>query len=118
MNAAGCAQAHVVIPKESLRLLTELVAKLGGRLIAGACPDESFVVSPPLAENDRIGILLKAARLRADMTQKELAAAIGVPQSHISEFEKNRRRIPRAKAEELARVLETTPNHFLPRGLV
>jgi transcriptional regulator with XRE-family HTH domain len=32
--------------------------------------------------------MLKGLRLRAEMTQKELAEAIGVPQSHVSEYEK------------------------------
>jgi transcriptional regulator with XRE-family HTH domain len=49
------------------------------------------------------------------MTQKELAAAVGVPQSHVSEYEKNKRAIPRGEAKELAKILKTVPSHFLER---
>ena len=114
MNAIALAKAQVEIPRDSLRLFTELVVKLGGRLLKQTDEDDAVYISPPIPERERIGVLLRGARLRAGLTQKALARAIGVPQSHISEYEKNRRAIPRAKAEELARVLKTVPTHFLP----
>jgi DNA-binding XRE family transcriptional regulator len=116
MNTVTLAQAHVEIPRESLRLFIELVTKLGGRLLKQNEEDSTVYISPPLHERERIGVLLCGARLRAGLTQKALAAAIGVPQSHISEYEKNKRPIPRAKAEELAKVLKTVPTHFLPKA--
>lgn len=68
---------------------------------------------PPLPESERVGRMLKGLRLREGMTQIQLAEAIGVPQSHISKYEKNRRTIPPAKAEELATLLHTVPGYFL-----
>ncbi len=109
-------QARFEIPTECLKLLEEIVVRFGGKIIRQEDDAEGYVVIPPIPERERIGRLLVGARLRAGLTQKALAAAIGVPQSHISEYEKNKRSIPRAKAEELARVLETVPTHFLPRS--
>lgn len=75
--------------------------------------DEKVVRVPPLPESKRVGRMLKGLRLREGMTQLQLAKAIGVPQSHISEYEKNKRTIPPAKAEELATLLHTVPGYFL-----
>ena len=52
-------------------------------------------------------------RQRAGMTQKALASAIGLPQSHISEFEKNRRVVPYKHAQKLAEALHSIPSHFM-----
>ena len=73
-------------------------------------------IAPPIPETERIGRMLRGARVRAGMTQKQLATAIGVPQSHISEYEKNKRHIPKHKAEEAAKVLNTVATHFLSRN--
>jgi len=67
----------------------------------------------PMPEVDRGGKMLRALRLRAGMTQKALADAIGLPQSHISEFEKNRRAVPYKHAQKLAEVLRTIPSHLM-----
>lgn len=75
--------------------------------------DEKVVTVPSLPESERVGRMLKGLRLREGMTQLQLAKAIGVPQSPISEYEKNKRTIPPAKAEELATLLHTVPGHFL-----
>ncbi|MDR2934646.1 MAG: helix-turn-helix domain-containing protein [Candidatus Adiutrix sp.] len=92
--------------------LSKLVAKLGGELVI----DDEVVTVPPMPEEERVGRMLRGLRLRAGMTQKELAAAIGVPQSHVSEYEKSKRAIPRGKARELAKVLKTVTANFLPRA--
>lgn len=116
MNSVALSLARVEIPAECMTLLAEIVSKFGGRIVTQEAAVEEVVVIPPIPERERIGRMLHGARLRAEMTQKQLAAAIGVPQSHISEFEKNKRPIPPAKAAELARVLKTVPTHFLPRA--
>lgn len=104
--------ADLSIPTENFELVAALVAKLGGRLeVKGG----ELITVPPMLESERPGRMLKGLRLRAEMTQKELAAAIGVPQSHVSEYEKNKRRIPEGKAKELAKLLKSVPSNFLPR---
>lgn len=75
--------------------------------------EDTCIESKPLADEIRPGKLLRAARLRADLTQKELALKIGVPQTHISQYEKNKRKIPMQKAKQLANILNTSEKYFL-----
>ena len=104
------AHAHITVPADCLPLVTELVTRLGGSM-ADACGEAYPVI--PLAETERGGKMLRALRLRAGMTQKALADAIGLPQSHISEFEKNRRAVPYKHAQKIAEVLHTIPSRFM-----
>lgn len=118
MNAEALRYAKVALPDEAMGILGALVERLGGRF--HLCKEEAdcietVYVSQPMPEAERPGRMLKGLRLRADMTQKALAKAIGVPQSHVSEYETNKRKIPPAKAEELAKLLETVATDFLPR---
>jgi DNA-binding transcriptional regulator YiaG len=112
MNTQFLTNATLSIPAENLELIATLVSKLGGRL---EIKDEELLTAPPMPEQERPGRMLKGLRLRAEMTQKELAEAIGVPQSHVSEYEKNKRRIPAGKAKELAKLLNSVPSNFLPK---
>jgi len=113
MNAELMQRACLELPPASLRIVAELVKALGGRLLKENSEEELVYIAPPIPESERVCRMLKGARLRAGMTQKELASAIGVPQSHISDYEKNKRRVPPQKAEVLATTLETVPSHFL-----
>ena len=70
------------------------------------------ILVPPMAANERPGKMLKGLRLREELTQAQLAKAIGVPQGHISAYEKNARPIPREKAAKLAEVLHSVPENF------
>ena len=100
--------AHITIPADWLPLVTELVAKAGGTI-----ESDSQSVYMPMPEIPRGGEMLRALRQRAGMTQKALADAIGLPQSHISEFEKDRRAIPYKHAQKLAELLNSIPSHFM-----
>lgn len=118
MTAEALRSARVDVPEAAMGALGALVEQLGGRftLLKGEADCvETVYVSKPMPEADRPGKMLKGLRLRADMTQKALAKAIGVPQSHVSEYETNKRKIPPAKAEELAKLLNTVATDFLPR---
>lgn len=104
--------AHIAIPCDTMPLVLELVRRLGGEVI----PDNGESISvPPMPEKERIGRMLKGLRMRENITQKELAKAISVPQGHISEYEANKRPIPAAKVALLAEVLNTVEEHFTPR---
>ncbi|MDR2947354.1 MAG: helix-turn-helix domain-containing protein [Candidatus Adiutrix sp.] len=105
-------RADLSIPAENFELLAALVSKLGGRLEAKA---GDVITVDAMPESERPGRMLKGLRLRAEMTQKELAEAIGVPQSHVSEYEKHKRRIPEGKAKDLAKLLKSVPSNFLPK---
>ena len=100
--------AHITIPADWLPLVTELVSKAGGTI-----ESDGVNVCMPMPEVSRGGKMLRALRLRAGMTQKALADAIGLPQSHISEFEKDRRAIPYKHAQKLAELLHSIPSHFM-----
>ena len=52
------------------------------------------------------GYYLRVYRQRADLTQERLAKAAGIQQHHISEIENNKRSLGKAKAKELALILD------------
>lgn len=51
------------------------------------------------------GYYLRLYRLRADMTQAELANKTGIRQHHLSEMENNKRSLGKANAKKLAVIL-------------
>jgi transcriptional regulator with XRE-family HTH domain len=51
------------------------------------------------------GLDLKIARTRAGMKQYELASRLGVRQSHLSDAEADRRRLPRGLYAEALRII-------------
>ena len=68
--------------------------------------DEAFPEVTP-------GQLLRGARTREDMTQAELASALGIHKNNISEMERGVRNISVDMAKRLAEVLNTSYKHFL-----
>jgi len=50
-------------------------------------------------------LALRAYRTREDLTQRELAQKVGVPQRHISEMENGKRPIGKEMAKRFAKVL-------------
>lgn len=101
----------VKIPRAAANTFMQLASFLCSQQQVGA--DDGWVVSSPLPSSIRPGRLLKAARLRAEMTQQKLAEEIKVPQAHISQYERNERKIPYPKAIALAGILKTSPEYFV-----
>jgi plasmid maintenance system antidote protein VapI len=60
-----------------------------------------------------IGLALRGARLRAAMTQQELADAIGAQPHHISEMEHGKRTIGKEMAHKLSKILNMSYRMFL-----
>ena len=60
-----------------------------------------------------IGLALRGARLRAEMTQQELADAIGAQPHHISEMEHGKRSIGKELAHRLSKILNMSYRMFL-----
>ena len=56
-------------------------------------------------QSNRVGNLLAGARLKAGMTQAELARKLGIRQNMISDYERGKRRISRSMAKRLAGFL-------------
>jgi len=56
-----------------------------------------------------VGACLAAARRRANVTQQELAAKLGKPQSFVSEYERGQRRVDVVELLVISRVLGLDP---------
>lgn len=55
--------------------------------------------------DNRIGNLLEAARLRAGLTQNQLSEKIGIRQNMLSDYEKGKRKLTRSMAQRLSNEL-------------
>lgn len=56
-------------------------------------------------QSNRVGNLLAGARLKAGLTQAQLAKKLGVRQNMISDFERGKRRLSPTMAKRLAKAL-------------
>ncbi|MFN2267052.1 MAG: helix-turn-helix domain-containing protein [Desulfonatronovibrio sp.] len=110
MQTQQMAHAQITIPADSIDLLTALVDRLGGQVLHNTLPG---LPCDPMPNIERGGKMLKALRQRTGFTQKDVAGALGIPQSHISEFERGKRNIPCKHAQKLAGLLHTLPSHFM-----
>jgi transcriptional regulator with XRE-family HTH domain len=66
-----------------------------------------------IGEDPEGGPMLRSNRHSIEMTQKELANAIGISQHHISEMENGKRPIGKAMAKRLADVFKVNYRIFL-----
>ena len=107
MQTEQLTHVHIAIPKDCVPLVVDLVSRIGGRVA-----DEDSLLDP-MPELARGGQMLKGLRQRADMTQRQVADALGVPQSHISEYEKDKRAVPYKHAQKLAKLFHSIPSHFM-----
>ena len=57
-------------------------------------------------QSNRIGNLLSAARLKANLSQAQLADKLGVRQNMISDYERGNRRLSPAMAKRIAEILQ------------
>jgi ribosome-binding protein aMBF1 (putative translation factor) len=64
-------------------------------------------------EVNRAGNLLEAARLKAGLSQKQLADAVGIRQTMVSEFENGRRKVTKGMAERFSKTLKVKVERFL-----
>jgi DNA-binding XRE family transcriptional regulator len=59
------------------------------------------------------GLMLRGSRAKEEVTQKELADALGISQHHISEMENGKRPIEKEMAKRLAEYFKTDYRVFL-----
>lgn len=59
------------------------------------------------------GLMLRGSRHKAEMTQKDLAEALGISQHHISEMENGKRPIGKLMAKRLAEIFNCNYRKFL-----
>jgi transcriptional regulator with XRE-family HTH domain len=58
--------------------------------------------------HEHLSLLLRNMRIRAGLTQTEVAIALGKPQSYVSKYETGERRLDLIELSELCRALKTT----------
>ena len=56
-------------------------------------------------QSNRIGNLLSGARLKANMSQAQLAEKLGIRQNMISDYERGKRRLSPSMAKRIAKIL-------------
>ena len=57
-------------------------------------------------QSNRIGNLLSAARLKAGLSQSQLAEKLGIRQNMISDYERGKRRLSPSMAKRIAKTLK------------
>lgn len=60
----------------------------------------------------RIGSLIRVQRLSKGLTQTELGNAIGIAFQQVNKYEKGVNRVPGARLEQIAKVLDMSPSDF------
>ena len=63
-------------------------------------------------ERNRIGNLLAGSRLKAGLTQAQLAKRLGIRQNMVSDYERGRRTYSDAMAARLCKVLQVNEEHL------
>ncbi|SLM29217.1 conserved hypothetical protein [Desulfamplus magnetovallimortis] len=63
-------------------------------------------------QSNRTGNLLVAARLKAGLTQKQVADIVGIRQSMVSEYEHGKRRLTRDMAEKISSALNIKDSYL------
>ena len=56
-------------------------------------------------QSNRVGNLLSGARLKANLSQAQLAEKLGIRQNMVSDYERGRRRLSPAMAKRIAEIL-------------
>ena len=93
--------------------VTELVAWIRKKYdvaVLSEEPEEEFVSIESTAywkemEKNRVGNLLSGARLKAGLTQAQLADKLGIQQNMVSDYERGRRTYSDAMAKRLSKTL-------------
>lgn len=98
-------------PVDNRQKAIEALAELGFVETEDAIPWREAL--PELTEEQLPGVSLKGARTKEGLTQKQLAAATGIKQHHISEMENHKRAIGKKNALKLAHVLNINYKVFL-----
>lgn len=81
-----------------------------------AFEEEEDKMPPPekmISRRKIIGVMLRQARLKAGVTQKECARALDCPPSRISQYERGKSDIPLPELENLADLCQVPITHFL-----
>ncbi|MEA3487486.1 MAG: helix-turn-helix transcriptional regulator [Thermodesulfobacteriota bacterium] len=98
-------------PEENVEEAIKVLTALGFEDVSDSIPwREAF---PEYSNEQLPGVCLAGARRKKELTQKELAGMIGVPQSNISEMETGKRTIGKKMAKRLAKITNVGYRLFL-----
>ncbi len=100
--------------------VSELVAWIRKKYdvtVLAADPEDEFVAIESTEywqemEKNRVGNLLAGARLKAGLTQAQLAEKLGIRQNMVSDYERGRRTYSDAMAKRLSKTLEVREEHL------
>jgi len=102
---------------EHVSELVEWIRKKYDVTVLSHDPDDEFVPIESTAywqemEKNRIGNLLAGARLKAGLTQAQLAKKLGIRQNMVSDYERGRRTYSDAMARRLSKTLKVNEAHL------
>jgi DNA-binding XRE family transcriptional regulator len=100
-----------LVPKDAAQAVETLLGQLDESDEGSIAATELF---PDLADPKKTpGIALRGVRLRLNLTQKEMAAKIGVTQGDLSKMEKGERPIGKKLALRIGKALAVDYKRFL-----
>jgi DNA-binding XRE family transcriptional regulator len=89
-------------PERNRKAAIDALSRLGFVDTTGSIPwRDAF----PEFKGNESGTILRGARQKEELTQKDLSEKTGIPQRHISEMETGKRSIGKNRAEKLAKAL-------------
>lgn len=101
-------------------LLSWIRRKFEVAILGADAPGESIPIEQTgfwrEMEKNRAGNLLAGARLKAGLTQTQLARQTGVRQNMISDFERGRRALSPSMAKRLCRALKIKEERLMSRS--
>ena len=100
---------EISLQGENVDELIEWISKKYEVNILVSDPDESIAIEETdfwiEMQSNRIGSLLSAARLKANLSQSQLAEELGIRQNMISDYERGKRRLTPDMANRIAETL-------------
>jgi len=101
---------EISLQGENVEELIEWIRKKYDVNIITSDQDESIAIEETdfwqEMQSNRIGNLLSAARLKANLSQSQLAEKLGIRQNMISDYERGKRRLTPEMAKRIAQTLE------------
>lgn len=102
MNSNSLIQASVAIPASQLEYVVQLIENVGGYIRVSRSEDDSSGLQNLIDSGAR---KIREVRQKSGLTQKDLAVALGVPQSRISDYEGGVRNMPQNISTKLDRLI-------------
>jgi ribosome-binding protein aMBF1 (putative translation factor) len=108
---------EISIHGENVAELVDWIRKKYDVAVLSEEPEEEFVPIEGTQywqemEKNRIGNLLAGARLKAGLTQTQLADKLGIRQNMVSDYEHGRRTYSDVMAKRLSRTLKVKEEHL------